>query len=76
MLNVPPTMAYRTSTVSRTIWTPGDVPTELSTLTQIEEMLIARVHVYVEIQQIRGQQYRYSGSVLSCQLSSQDQCSL
>ena len=34
---------------------PGDddVPMSLSVLTQVEEMLIAPVHVYVEVRQIR-----------------------
>ncbi|EED14419.1 hypothetical protein TSTA_106280 [Talaromyces stipitatus ATCC 10500] len=36
---------------------PGDVPAFLPELTQTEEMLIARVHVHMEIRQIRGQQY-------------------
>jgi len=36
---------------------PGDVPTCIPVLTQVEEMLIAPVHVYVVVRQIRGQQY-------------------
>jgi len=42
---------------------PGGVPPNLPKLTQVEEMLIAKVHVMVEVHQIRGQQYRYSGHV-------------
>ena len=43
---------------------PGDVPTSLPVLTQVEEMLIAPVHVYVVVRQIRGQQYKYTGNVV------------
>jgi hypothetical protein len=43
---------------------PGDMP-DLPVLTQIEEMLIARVHVFVEVRQVRGQQYKYSGHVVN-----------
>ena len=35
----------------------------LPKFTQVEEILIAKVHVVVEVYQIRGQQYRYSGHV-------------
>lgn len=34
-------------------------------LTQIEEMFITRVHCFVEVRQIRGQQYRYRGHVVN-----------
>jgi len=44
---------------------PGDVPTSLPVLTQVEDMLIAPVHVYVEVRQIRGQQYKYTGNVVN-----------
>jgi hypothetical protein len=37
------------------------MPDDLPELTQIEEMLIARVYPFVEIRSIRGQQYRWSG---------------
>jgi len=42
-------------------------PTEglLPELTQFEEMLIARVHTYMEIRQHRGQQYKDSGHLCS-----------
>jgi len=33
---------------------PGDIPAYLLQLTQIEEMLIARVYVSIEVRQIRG----------------------
>lgn len=35
---------------------PGDAP-DLPELTEIEEQLIARVHVAVQVRQVRGQQY-------------------
>lgn len=41
------------------------MPDDLPELTQIEEMLIARVYPFVEIRSIRGQQYRYSGHVIN-----------
>jgi len=44
---------------------PGVVDPALPVLTQTEEMLIARVHVYVEVRQVRGQQYRYTGNVVN-----------
>jgi hypothetical protein len=40
---------------------PGMVPPELQgeyELSQVEEMLIARVHCFVEVRQIRGSQFR------------------
>lgn len=43
---------------------PGDVP-DLPELTEIEEQLIARVHVAVQVRQVRGQQYKYSGHVVN-----------
>ncbi|KAH5706128.1 hypothetical protein HBI81_243950 [Parastagonospora nodorum] len=46
---------------------PGLVPGEavLPKLSQIEEMLISRVHCFVEVRQIRGQQYKYRGHVVN-----------
>ncbi|KAI0536659.1 hypothetical protein GGR58DRAFT_380385 [Xylaria digitata] len=41
----------------------GSVPKHLPQLTQSEQMIIARVHVYVEVRQIRGASYRYRGHV-------------
>lgn len=37
----------------------GEVPGNLPDLTMVEEMLIARVHVHVEVLQVRGAQYKY-----------------
>ena len=42
----------------------GVVPAHLPQLTQVEEMLIARVYVFVNIMQIRGQQHLYRGHVV------------
>ncbi|KAL6405464.1 transposase [Ilyonectria robusta] len=42
----------------------GPVPTELPQLTPIEQSLIARVHVHVNIMLVRGQQYKYRGHVV------------
>jgi hypothetical protein len=44
---------------------PGMMPEGLEPMTQIEEMLIAQVHCYVEVRQIRGVQYKYKGHVVS-----------
>jgi len=44
---------------------PGSVPEHLLALTQVEEMLIARVHVFIEVRQVRGQQYKYTGHVIN-----------
>jgi len=43
----------------------GDVPADLPKLSQVEEQLIARVHVYIDVRLIRGQQYRYSKHCVS-----------
>ena len=43
---------------------PGSLPS-LSDLTEIEEMLIARVHAAVQVRQVHGQQYKYSGHVVN-----------
>ncbi|KAH7461027.1 hypothetical protein FOMA001_g19398 [Fusarium oxysporum f. sp. matthiolae] len=42
----------------------GSVPAFLPQLTRIEEMLIARVHVFVNVMQVRGQQYKYRGHIV------------
>ncbi|KAH0826840.1 hypothetical protein AYO21_07253 [Fonsecaea monophora] len=42
---------------------PGPGHPSLPELTQIEEMLIARVHVTIEVRQVRGAQYRYKGHI-------------
>jgi ATP-dependent DNA helicase PIF1 len=39
----------------------GAVPDHLPELNDVEEMLIARAHVHVQVRQIRGQQYQYAG---------------
>jgi hypothetical protein len=47
---------------------PGPVPTQLTgeyALTQVEQMLIARVHCFVEVRQVRGSQFRYRGHVVN-----------
>ncbi|KAK0655304.1 hypothetical protein B0T16DRAFT_308355, partial [Cercophora newfieldiana] len=41
----------------------GAVPDHLPSLTQVEEQLIARVHVHVDVYCVRGQQYKYKGHV-------------
>ena len=43
---------------------PDIMPSTLPALTQVEEMLISRVHVFIEVRQIRGQQYRYRGHIV------------
>jgi hypothetical protein len=43
---------------------PGAVPEHLPTLTEVEEMIIARVHVHLQVARVRGQQYRYTGHVV------------
>ena len=42
---------------------PGPLPQGLPVLTTVKEMLIARVHVFMEVHQVCGQQYKYSGHV-------------
>jgi ATP-dependent DNA helicase PIF1 len=39
----------------------GSVPDYLPALTEIEEMLIARAHVHVQVRQVKGQQFKYTG---------------
>lgn len=43
----------------------GLVPSSLPELTSVEEMLIARVHVFIEVRQVRGQQFKYKGHVVN-----------
>ncbi|KAK3921767.1 hypothetical protein KUF71_010943 [Frankliniella fusca] len=43
----------------------GDVPSELSDLTAIEELLIAMVHPVVQVFRLRGGQFAYSGHVIN-----------
>ena len=42
---------------------PGPVPSFLPILTAVEELLIARVYVYLQVVRIYGQQYCYTGYV-------------
>lgn len=42
---------------------PKAVPNALPKLSQIEQLLIARVHCFVEVRQVRGRRYKYSGHV-------------
>ena len=42
---------------------PGPIPSFLPILTAVEELLIARVYVYLQVMRIRGQQYRYTSHV-------------
>jgi hypothetical protein len=44
---------------------PGDVLAHLPTLTQVEEMIIARCHVQMLVHRYRGHQYHYSGHCVS-----------
>jgi hypothetical protein len=44
---------------------PGPAEPGLEPLTQIEEMLIARVHCFVEVRQVRRVQYKYKGHVVN-----------
>jgi len=44
---------------------PGDLPTFLPELTQVEEMIIARSHIQMLVYRYRGHQYHYSGHCVS-----------
>ena len=41
----------------------GPIPSFLPILTTVEELLITRVYVYLQVVRIRGQQYRYTSHV-------------
>ena len=41
----------------------GPVPSFLPILTAVEELLIARVYIYLQVVRVRGQQHRYTGHV-------------
>ncbi len=43
----------------------GSVPEHLSELTQVEEHLIARLHVHIQVWQIKGQQFKYKSHVVT-----------
>src|SRR2546421_436297 len=40
---------------------PGEVPGHLPKLSQVEEILISRAHIYLEARWVRGHQYLYTG---------------
>ncbi|KAL5716090.1 hypothetical protein ACHQM5_017825 [Ranunculus cassubicifolius] len=44
---------------------PGQVPIGLSRLTNLESLLIARVHPMMSVYRVKGQQYKYSGNVIN-----------
>jgi hypothetical protein len=44
---------------------PGELPAYLPTLTQVEEIIIARSHVQIMVYRYRGHQYHYSGHCVS-----------
>ena len=46
---------------------PGLISGEaiLPKLSQVEELLIARVHCFVEVRKVRGQQYKYRGHMVN-----------
>ena len=44
---------------------PGEKIEYLPALTQTEEMLIPRVHVFNEVRQVKGQQYIYKGHIIN-----------
>ena len=41
----------------------GPVPGFLPMLTAVEELLITRIYIYLQVVRVRGQQYRYTGHV-------------
>ena len=44
---------------------PGEFNLDLPSLTKVEQMLISRVHVFIELRRVRGQQYKYSGHIIN-----------
>ena len=44
---------------------PGEVPDELRDLTEVEEMLIARVFPVMSVYRLRGGQHGYRGNVIN-----------
>lgn len=44
---------------------PGIVPKELQNLTDIEKMVIAKVHTVITVRRYKGNQYIYSGNVIN-----------
>lgn len=43
----------------------GFIPDNLPSLSEIEEILITEAHVHVQIRQIKGQQFSYSGHIVN-----------
>jgi len=41
----------------------GPIPGFLLILTAVEELLIARVYIYLQVVRVRGQQHRYTGHI-------------
>ncbi|KAF6149267.1 hypothetical protein GIB67_026123 [Kingdonia uniflora] len=50
---------------TRNLMDPGRIPTELSRLTNLERILIARIHPMMFFYRVKGQQYKYSGNVIN-----------
>jgi hypothetical protein len=44
---------------------PGSVPEELPHLTDIEQMLIAPIHISMYMAHVKGAQYRYKGHIIT-----------
>lgn len=44
---------------------PGNMPSTLPTLTTIEQLLIAPIHISMQIIHVKGAQYRYKGHVMT-----------
>ncbi|KAI3906030.1 hypothetical protein MKW92_041985 [Papaver armeniacum] len=44
---------------------PREVPVELCRLTDLEKILIARVHPIMSVYRVKGQQYKYGGNVIN-----------
>ena len=44
---------------------PGEFDVDLPALTEVEQMLISRVHVFIELRRVRGQQYKYTGHIIN-----------
>ena len=42
---------------------PGPIPGFLPILTAVEELLIARIYIYLQVVRVRGQQHRYTSHV-------------
>ncbi|KAF5176525.1 hypothetical protein FRX31_033888 [Thalictrum thalictroides] len=44
---------------------PGIVPIELSRLSNLEQILVARIHPVMSVYRVKGQQHKYSGNVIN-----------